>query len=62
MREGDSRSIAAPFMRIVPALGRTSPEIARSIVVLPAPFAPSSVTTSPALTSRLTPRNAVIAP
>ena len=29
---------------------RTAPEIARSVVVLPAPFAPSSATTSPSST------------
>ena len=39
-----------------PAIGLTSPEIARSVVVLPAPFAPSSATTSPAATVRSTSR------
>ena len=34
-----------------PAAGRTSPEIARSVVDLPAPFEPSSVTTSPGSTA-----------
>ena len=38
-----------------PAAGRRSPEIARSIVVLPAPFAPISVTISAAWTSSETP-------
>jgi len=41
-----------------PALAGVSPEIARSVVVLPAPLAPISVTISPSSTWRLTPRNA----
>ena len=46
---GRALAMSAPSTRIVPAIGRTSPEIARSVVVLPAPFGPSSATTSPAL-------------
>ena len=40
---------------------RTSPEIARSSVVFPAPFEPISVTISPAWTSSRMPRSAWIA-
>src|SRR5580658_8174239 len=35
---------------MLPALGRKSPEIARSVVLLPAPFAPSRPTASPSPT------------
>ncbi len=44
-----------PSKRIVPAAGCSMPEIVRSVVVLPAPLAPSSATISPSATSRLTP-------
>ena len=43
------------------ARGRMRPEMVRSVVLLPAPFAPSSATTSPGATVRLTPI-ALIAP
>jgi hypothetical protein len=45
-----------------PARGGTRPEIARSVVLLPAPFAPISATSWPALTSSETPRSAVMPP
>jgi hypothetical protein len=41
---------------------RTVPEIARSVVVLPAPFAPSSETACPSSTDRDTPCSARIGP
>ena len=55
MRDGGSRSMRSPAKRIAPARGRISPEMVRSVVLLPAPLAPSSATTSPGATARLTP-------
>ena len=43
----------------VPIVGLTSPEIARSVVVLPAPFGPTTATASPRSTRRLTSQWAV---
>jgi len=37
-----SASASMPAMRIAPASGRKSPAIMRKVVVLPAPFGPSS--------------------
>src|SRR5580765_5400849 len=48
---GDVRARSSPPNRTRPAIGRTRPETTRSVVVLPAPFAPSSATTSPAGTA-----------
>ena len=47
---------------IVPSRGWFSPLIERSVVDLPAPFAPMSVTTSPSRTSSETPLSAWIVP
>jgi hypothetical protein len=47
-----------PLTRIVPSDGVRSVAIMRINVVFPAPFGPSSVTTSPAETLRLTSRTA----
>src|SRR6185437_4883781 len=44
----------APPMRIVPALGCSSPATQRNVVVLPQPDGPSSATISPAATVKLT--------
>ena len=41
-----------PLMRISPALGLSSPAIMRSVVVLPQPEGPSSVTNAPVGTTR----------
>ena len=41
-----------PPNAMLPAIGSTMPETARRVVVLPAPFAPSSATTSPSPTLR----------
>ena len=38
------------------------PEMVFSVVVLPAPFAPSTVTILPSVTDRLTPRSACTGP
>ena len=46
----------------VPACGCISPEMVRSVVVLPAPFDPMSATTSPFSTLIVTPRSAWILP
>ena len=50
IRSGCIRSMRVSSNQISPSAGRTSPEIARSVVVLPAPFAPISVTISPSAT------------
>jgi hypothetical protein len=49
-----SSYIVWPPMRIAPAVGRSSPAIARSVVVLPQPDGPSSVTCCPCGTVKLT--------
>jgi hypothetical protein len=54
--------MSSPRKRIAPDTGRIRPLIARSVVVLPAPFAPMSVTISPSSTVRLTPSIAVMRP
>ncbi len=46
----------------IPPLRETVPEMARSVVVLPAPFAPSTATTSPSATSSETPWSALTGP
>ena len=59
---GATVSIRLPSNVIVPVFGRNKPETVRSVVVLPAPFAPRSVTISPSSTSKLTPRKASMPP
>jgi hypothetical protein len=54
--------MSRPWKRIDPWRGRLSPLIERSVVVLPAPFAPSSVTISPSRTTSDTPLSAWIDP
>lgn len=51
-----------PRKVMLPVFGFRRPEIVRSVVDLPAPFAPMSVTISPSLTSRLMPLSAWMAP
>ncbi len=48
--------------RTVPALGLSILEMARSVVVLPAPLAPIRATTFPSGTSSETPRSAWMPP
>ena len=48
--------------QISPERGFSIPEMARSVLVFPAPLAPMSATTSPCPTESDTPRSAVIAP
>jgi hypothetical protein len=52
----------SPSKVTVPSRGDSKPVIVRSVVVLPAPFAPMSVTTSPFSTCIEMPRNASMAP
>ena len=52
---GPDDKVGAPN-RTTPESGCTRPETARSVVVFPAPFAPSNATISPAATSRSRPR------
>src|SRR5439155_26897318 len=49
-------------MRISPEAGCSRPAMARSVVVLPQPDGPSSVTCSPAPTPNVTPRTAATVP
>ena len=42
---------------MVPDCGRSNPEMVRTVVVLPAPFAPTSATISPVGTVKLTSHN-----
>ena len=55
MRSIDRPMSSLPSNTTEPTRLRTMPMIAFSVVVLPAPFRPSSVTTSPSRTSRSTP-------
>ena len=59
---GPRPAIDLPSNRISPEAGFARPEMARSVVDLPAPLAPSSVTTCPASTAIVTPRSASISP
>src|SRR3990167_9573797 len=51
-----------PSSAISPLRGRVRPRIERSTVVLPAPLAPSSASTSPAATDSETPNRACVSP
>ncbi len=62
MASGPRPAIDLPSNRISPAAGFAKPEIARSVVDLPAPLAPSKVTTCPSSTLIETPRSASISP
>ena len=59
---GLRRVMSLPLKTIRPRFAVLSPLIERSVVDLPAPFAPIRVTTSPSLTSSETPFNASIEP
>ena len=58
--EAEVRSV--PSNVIAPCDGRSRPEIARSVVVLPAPFAPISAISSPVSTRSDTPWRARMLP
>ena len=49
--------MSTPEWLMVPRLGATRPEIARSTVDLPAPLVPSSAIVSPSRSSRFTPKS-----
>ena len=59
---GEAFVMSSPWNVIVPWRGWLRPLIERSVVDLPAPFAPISVTISPAPTLSETPLSAWIAP
>jgi hypothetical protein len=59
---GSADVMSAPRNVILPRRGRLSPLIERSVVDLPAPLAPISVTISPSRTSSEIPLRASIAP
>src|SRR5262247_614575 len=59
---GSKSWISRPSKRMRPVLGRSRPEIARSVEDLPAPLAPIRQTSSPAVTTRSIPRSAMTAP
>jgi len=59
---GGSPPMSRPPNRIVPVRARTQPEMVMSVVVLPAPLAPMSVTISPPSTDRLMPCSASMLP
>src|SRR5262249_23483589 len=49
---GARPAMSRPITRTEPSIASSRPEIVNSVVVLPAPFGPSSATTSPGCTSR----------
>src|SRR5690606_17468631 len=57
-----SLSRSCPFRRMAPRRRRRMPMTALSVVVLPAPLRPSSVTVSPSRTPRSTPRSPWLSP
>ena len=58
----NARQVVAEGIALVPEAARTRPEMVRSVVDLPAPLAPISVTIFPSGTSRLMPRSAWMPP
>ncbi len=54
--------MSMPSMRIEPASGLSSPSMALSVVVLPAPLGPRRPKISPSLISRVTPSTALTGP
>ena len=59
---GLKAAIDLPSNRIAPERGGARPEIARSVVDLPAPLAPSNAMTAPSSIENETPRSASISP
>ena len=57
-----SEVTSLPSSSTRPESGEVSPTTIEKVVVLPAPFGPSSPTTSPEAMSRLTPRTTVRPP
>src|SRR5690349_6534944 len=62
MRSGAQNVMSCPPNRTLPSLGRTKPASAANVVVLPAPFGPSSAVISPASAANVTDRTAWIPP
>ena len=58
MVRAEARVMSCPSNTIIPAVGCNKPEIAFKVVVLPAPFAPMSATSSPLPTVSDTPLSA----
>ncbi len=58
---GSDETSASP-MRMRPELGISSPAMSRSVVVLPQPLGPSSVTSEPRAISKLSSRTATTVP
>ena len=54
-------AMRSPAKRMSPVV-RSMPDTARSVVVLPAPLAPSSVVTPPSATSRSSPNSTWVRP
>src|SRR5262245_13130807 len=61
-RSGLSAVMSSPSKRMLPFAAGTMPEMQLSVVVLPAPFAPSRQAISPAPSERLTSSSARTAP
>ena len=59
---GGTPVISLPAKEIAPLRGRTMPEMARRVVLLPAPLLPMRVTISPGSTESETPFRAWMAP
>ena len=57
-----SRSTSWPLTRAVPLVGVVSVVIMRTVVVLPAPLGPSSPSTEPLGTEKLTSSTAAVSP
>ena len=62
MRSGGNVVSSCPSKVMLPRVGGTSPEIVRSVVLLPAPLAPMRVTISPGSTCREMPFRASTGP
>ena len=62
MRLGAARVMSSPRKTMRPSAGGSRPEIAFSVVVLPAPLAPISETSSPSFTSMDSSRTAATLP
>ncbi len=61
-RLDDAQRMDSPLNSITPPAARISPEMARSVVVFPAPFAPTMTASSPGHASRLTSQSACASP
>src|SRR5262249_33208403 len=62
MRRALARVMSSPRKVMRPAAGVSRPEMALSVVVLPAPLAPINVTSSPCFASMVSPRTASTLP